>query len=441
MPTLERNDKSDPDNTDRAADIVIAGAGIVGLSAALALAQKNFKVTIVEALGKNKFQVNKQLEDNTRDIRAIALSASNWRQLARYLTQKSSEQLALQLYNMSSPIWDMRIVEAHPLRGVESRKLHLSHKDLYCRLGHKNSTKHETVTPLGYIVEGQDLLQILYRGASTHENINIEHETKLQNFNAAHNYIEVLLAHKSQTQKKSIRAKLLLACDGKNSSLREQANIACRKKDYKESALVCALAHERAHSGTAVEWFTPLGTFASLPMLNQQSGIVWCDKHHNILELIELEESEFIKHAQTRFGRWLGKISLASKRVAYPVSLSHAHSYVAQRLALLGDAAHAIHPLAGQGLNLGLRDVVTLVKQITEAEYLGEDFASSQVLKRYEKIRRRDANSLIFVTDSLHKIFTNDSTILREIRLSALTLIDKIPLARRAIVRAAAESS
>ena len=382
--------------------------------------------------------------------------------------------MAEKLSALSSRIWDMRIVEAHPLRGVDTRKIHLSHKDLIGRdanddaenVGGKrenglgnNPLASPLGSPLGSIVEGQALLEMLYDAVSEHKDIEVRLATKVLDFEAMPAAINILLqenttknsqqkpkqedvveqgdAQKEQKQLK-IQAKLLLACDGKNSQIRERANIDCRKKNYRLSALVCSLEHQREHGGVAVEWFTPAGTFASLPLLGRRSGIVWCDEHKNIQRLLEIGELDFVKHARVRFGSWLGEIKLASKRVSYPIELLHARKYVAERLALVGDAAHAIHPLAGQGLNLGLRDVFALVKLLKEARYLGQDLGDCLTLARYEKMRRRDARKLICLTDGLNRLFANDSVALRQVRLTGMALIDRMPFAKRAIARAAA---
>ncbi len=461
-------------------DVVIVGAGIVGLTLALALANEGFSVLLVEAKTQKQLKKNSSekasgkssekssANDNSAlnaaeqpDIRAIALAQTSWERLADLLSPRGRERL---LAN-SSPIWDMRIVEAHPLRGVDTRKIHLSHKDLMRKKTRTSAKNTETADvreaggntnednlasdPLGSIVEGQVLLDLLYDDIAEHKSIEVRLATRLLDFAATPAAIDIVLqevqglqeARKAQPSAKiqagKIQAGLLLACDGKNSQIRERASITCRKKDYRQSALVCSLEHQRAHGGVAVEWFTPNGTFASLPLLGQRSGIVWCDKQRRIERLVEIDEQEFLKHARVRFGAWLGEIKLASKRVSYPIGLSHARKYVAQRIALLGDAAHAIHPLAGQGLNLGLRDVFELLKLLKEARYLGQDIGDGDMLARYEKARKYDARKLICITDGLNSLFSNDSTALRQLRLTGMAMIDRLPFAKKAIVRAA----
>ena len=200
---------------------------------------------------------------------------------------------------------------------------------------------------------------------------------------------------------------------------------------------MCALRHEREHGGVAVEWFMPSGTFASLPLRDRRSGIVWCDSPSSIERLVSMDQSDFMRHVEVRFGSWLGDLSLCSSRTSYPVSLSCARRYLSDRVALLGDSAHGIHPLAGQGLNLGLRDVAALAEVLREGLFLGEDLGSEGLLLRYERRRIRDVRRLVMLTDGLQRLFGNDNGLLRALRLGGMGLLDGVSGVKRRMAMAA----
>lgn len=238
-------------------------------------------------------------------------------------------------------------------------------------------------------------------------------------------------------------AALLVAADGARSKLREQAGIGWVGWSYPQSGIVATIGHERPHGGRAVEHFLPSGPFAILPLpdggkLGHRSSIVWTERTGNVPALLALDETDLLLEIERRFGLELGEIALESRPGAYPLSFGVARRFVGERLALLGDAAHVIHPIAGQGLNLGLKDVAALAEVIVDAARLGLDVGSSEVLEAYEKGRRFDTVAMGVVTDGLNRLFSNDSTPLRLARDLGLGLVERMPGLKRFFIREAA---
>ena len=232
--------------------------------------------------------------------------------------------------------------------------------------------------------------------------------------------------------------KLLVAADGARSRLRERAGIPLRGWSYGQSAIVTTVAHERDHGGRAEEHFLPGGPFAILPLRNRRSSIVWTEHTAEAARFVALPDPEFHDALEKRFGLHLGEITLAGPRRAYPLGLWVARSFVAERLALVGDAAHVIHPIAGQGLNMGLRDVAALAELIVDAARLGLDPGDATVLERYQRWRRFDTLAMGVSTDSLNRLFSNRSDVLRLVRDVGLGIVDRLPPLKRMFIREAA---
>jgi 2-octaprenyl-6-methoxyphenol hydroxylase len=232
--------------------------------------------------------------------------------------------------------------------------------------------------------------------------------------------------------------KLLVAADGARSRLRERAGIPLRGWSYGQSAIVTTVAHERDHDGRAEEHFLPGGPFAILPLRNRRSSIVWTEHTVDATRIVALPDTEFRDALEKRFGLHLGEITLAGPRRAYPLGLWVARSFVAERLALVGDAAHVIHPIAGQGLNMGLRDVAALAEAVVDAARLGLDPGDATVLERYQRWRRFDTLTMGVSTDSLNRLFSNRSDVLRLVRDVGLGIVDRLPPLKRMFIREAA---
>ncbi len=242
---------------------------------------------------------------------------------------------------------------------------------------------------------------------------------------------------------KVLRARLLVAADGARSKLREQAGIGWVGWDYGQSGLVATIGHERPHGGRAVEHFLPSGPFAILPLsdggrLGHRSSMVWSERNENVPALLSLDEEGMLAEIERRFGLELGEITLESAVSAHPLGFGVARRFVGERLALLGDAAHLIHPIAGQGLNLGLKDVAALAEVIVDAARLGLDPGAADVLDGYERARRFDTVAMGAVTDGLNRLFSNDVTPLRLARDLGLGLVDRLPGLKRFFIREAA---
>jgi 2-octaprenyl-6-methoxyphenol hydroxylase len=232
--------------------------------------------------------------------------------------------------------------------------------------------------------------------------------------------------------------KLLVAADGARSRLRERAGIALRGWSYGQSAIVTTVAHERDHNGRAEEHFLPGGPFAILPLCNRRSSIVWTEHTADATRIVALPDGAFHDELETRFGLHLGELTLAGPRRAYPLGLWVARDFVAERLALIGDAAHVIHPIAGQGLNMGLRDVAALAEAVVDAARLGLDPGDATVLERYQRWRRFDTLAMGVSTDGLNRLFSNRSDALRLVRDVGLGIVDRLPALKRMFIREAA---
>jgi 2-octaprenyl-6-methoxyphenol hydroxylase len=235
-----------------------------------------------------------------------------------------------------------------------------------------------------------------------------------------------------------VAASLLVAADGARSRLRERAGIATHGWDYDQSGIVVTVGHERDHGGRAEEHFLPAGPFAILPLTGKRSSLVWTEKRNEAARIVALGDAEFHTELERRFGLHLGEIKTLDKPRAFPLSYFVARSFIAERLALIGDAAHVIHPIAGQGLNMGLRDVAALAEVIVDAARLGTDFGQADVLERYQRWRRFDTMAMGFATNSLNFLFSNRSTLLRTVRDIGLGMVDRVPPLKDMFIRQAA---
>ena len=237
----------------------------------------------------------------------------------------------------------------------------------------------------------------------------------------------------------TLRARLLVGCDGRGSGVATNAGIKRVGWGYDQTALVTAVWHERPHEGVAQQFFMPSGPLAILPLTGgHHSSIVWSEEAKAAEAIQALDDAAYLEALRPRFGAFLGEITLAGARFTYPLSLSLAQSYVAPRVALVGDAAHGVHPIAGQGLNLGLRDVAALAQVLVEAARRGEDFGASDVLERYQRWHRSDATLLALGMDTVNRLFSNDNPMARLGRDLGMGVVNAIPGLRRGFMRQAA---
>jgi len=236
----------------------------------------------------------------------------------------------------------------------------------------------------------------------------------------------------------TLSARLLVAADGARSAIREQAGIATHGWNYDQSGIVTTVAHERGHNGRAEEHFLPAGPFAILPLKGRRASIVWTETKSEAERIVALPDVEFHAELEKRFGLHLGEVKVVGPRRAYPLGLFIARDFVAERIALIGDAAHVIHPIAGQGLNMGLRDVAALAEAVIDGARLGLDPGAMSVLERYQRWRRFDTAAMGVATDSLNRLFSNNSDVLRLVRDLGLGVVDRMPNLKEFFIREAA---
>jgi 2-octaprenyl-6-methoxyphenol hydroxylase len=286
------------------------------------------------------------------------------------------------------------------------------------------------------MVENRTLVRGLLSAVEQSPNISLQGSFAFDRFETSTARITV---HAQSADSHS--APLLIAADGRNSRVRTQANIKVTTQDYKQTALSFAITHDLPHQSIAEEHFSPDGVFAVLPLAGDASSIVWGTSADEAQWLMSLDEVAFNTELQHRMGDRLGKVALRSTRGAYPLVMQLAEHFVAPRIALLGDAAHAIHPLAGLGLNLGFKDAASLADVLFEALSRGEDIGSHAVLERYQQARRFDTMMTSFAMDGMNALFVNDNPVLKLMRGQGLKLVDHIPQAKRFFMGQAAGTS
>jgi 2-octaprenyl-6-methoxyphenol hydroxylase len=285
--------------------------------------------------------------------------------------------------------------------------------------------------PFAHMVENRHLIDALVKHA---EACGIDlRATAVSGYESHPDGIDVTLADGSV-----VAASLLVAADGARSKLRERAGIATHGWDYNQSGIVVTVGHERDHAGRAEEHFLPAGPFAVLPLTGKRSSLVWTEKRTEAARIVALGEDEFHDELERRFGLHLGEIKALDKPRAFPLSYFVARSFIGERLALVGDAAHVIHPIAGQGLNMGLKDVAALAEVVVDAARLGSDFGQFDVIERYQRWRRFDTMAMGVATNSLNFLFSNKSTLLRTVRDIGLGVVDRVPPLKDLFIRQAA---
>ena len=285
--------------------------------------------------------------------------------------------------------------------------------------------------PFAHMVENRYLIDALAKHAEAN-GVELK-ATAVASYESHGDAVDVRLADGG-----AIEASLLIAADGARSKLRERAGIATNGWDYDQSGIVVTVGHEREHHGRAEEHFLPAGPFAILPLTGKRSSLVWTEQRKEAARIVGLSDDEFHGELERRFGLHLGEVKALDRPRAFPLSYFVARSFIGDRLALVGDAAHVIHPIAGQGLNLGLKDVAALAEVVVDAARLGIDFGQSDVLERYQRWRRFDTMAMGLATNSLNFLFSNKSTLLRTVRDIGLGLVDRTPPLKEMFIRQAA---
>lgn len=390
--------------TDRV-DVVIAGGGLNGPCLGLALAQAGLQVAVVDP------RPAQARTDRGFDGRAYALALASQRLLA------------------GLGVWDALADGAQPILRVDAEQARGGEEPGIFGL-HFDAAEIEE-GPLGYMVEDRHLYAALLdamSGSLRHESgVGVADEA------AGPHEIEVSLS-----DGRHISARLLIGADGRASGVAARAGIRRVGWDYGQTAVVCTVAHQLPHGGTARQVFLPGGPLAILPLKGDHSLIVWSLPDDEAAALKLRDDAAFLDVLRPVFGEQLGAISLAGPRFSYPLGLSLATRYVAPRRALVGDAAHGVHPIAGQGLNLGLRDVAALAECIVDAKRRGEDIGAQTVLDRYQGWRRFDATLLAAGMDGVNHLFSNENPVIRAGRGLGMGVVQSVPALRRTFIREAA---
>jgi 2-octaprenyl-6-methoxyphenol hydroxylase len=285
--------------------------------------------------------------------------------------------------------------------------------------------------PFAHMIENRHLIDALV-GRAEAEGVELR-ASAVKGFATGQGGIDVTLADGG-----SIPASLLVAADGARSKLRDQAGITTHGWDYDQSGIVVTVGHERDHQGRAEEHFLPAGPFAILPLTGRRSSLVWTERRREAARIAALDEAAFHGELEQRFGLHLGEVKALDRPRAFPLGYFVARSFIGERLALVGDAAHVIHPIAGQGLNMGLKDVAALAEVVVDAARIGIDPGQSDVLARYQRWRRFDTMAMGVATNTLNLLFSNKSSLLRTVRDIGLGLVDRTPPLKSLFIRQAA---
>lgn len=387
-------------------DIIVGGAGIVGSTMALALANQGLSVAIVD----ERPSINST--ELKFDGRAYALSSTTVKML-------SVLNVWEQLVKNVTPILDIKVSDGVAGRGAAPFYLHFDHHDLESG-------------PIAYMVEDRFLKGRLIEEIMSNKSISKVFGSKILKQNANEEVIEVELRNNLK-----IYGKLLVGADGRLSAIGERSGIKRSTFNYQQTGIACAVRHEREHFGEAHQFFMPAGPIAILPLQKKISSIVWTEKKEKADYLMTLSDEDFVQELKTRFGNFRGQIGLKGERYFFPLSLSISKTLISHRVALIGDAAHAFHPIAGQGLNLGMRDIASLTEIVTLARRCGEDFGKYDVLERYSNWRNLDRLTFCGFTHAINKVFSNDLFILRALRGIGMGAINNISPVRRSLMRVA----
>lgn len=376
-------------------DIIIAGGGLAGPVMAVALAQEGWDVTLVGP-------------ETPPVPRAYALAQASVRLLNNLGLWDS-------LADSAQPMAEIKVTQGRTGEGPTPGWLLFQSDEL-------------GTGPMGHMIEDAPLRKALTKGLSAVRVINGE----VTGQTMAPGHIRV------ETTQGPFTARLLIGADGASSGTARRAGIRHMGWDYDQTGLTAVIEHQKPHGGVAHQLFLPGGPLAILPITGNRSSIVWTTRRAQAATLHALPDDAFLDALRPVFGSFLGDIALGSKRGAFPLRLSIAQPPVADRVALIGDAAHQVHPLAGQGLNAGLKDIAALHHVLTEARSIGEDIGNGQVLDRYTSWRRFDVATLAAATDSLYRLFSNDNPLLRGLRGAGLTALSNLPALRSKVIREAA---
>jgi len=384
---------------DIAADIAVLGGGMVGMTAACGLAMHGLEVAVIDAASPDS------QTDTGFDGRCSAIALASCRLL------------------QGLEIWPMLEADAQPILEI---RVSDGDSRLFLHFDHEAVGEE----PLGQMVENRHLRASLFARAKALDSLHHIAPARVTNV-----VRESGMAAMHLDDGRTVRAPLLVGADGRNSRMRRWAGIHTLRWQYDQVGIVATVAHELPHCGIAHERFLPAGPFAILPLTDNRVSLVWTAAAETESTIMGLSDRGFSGEVRRRLGDFLGETHVIGPRWSYPLGLHMADAFVEHRLALIGDAAHGIHPIAGQGLNLGLRDVAAFVEVIVEAARLGEDPGSLLVLERYQRWRRFDTLVLAAATDGLNRLFSNDIGPLRLARDVGLAAVNRLPPLKRGFIR------
>lgn len=396
-------------------DAIIVGGGLAGLTLALAMEQAGLSVAVIDTL-----PIDTQLAPEF-DGRASALAYTSWRLF-------EALGIADDLRPHTQRIEHIMVCDGRPYGGTRPggpgpHSLHFDRREI---------SEGPDGEPLGWMAENRHTRMVLASAVLQRPNITSFAPATAERYETRTDGIDVVLA-----DGRRLSGKLLVACDGKFSRIRQQAGIRSVGWNYGQKGLVATVRHAEPHNGVAYEYFLPSGPFAILPLPDNRSSLVWTEPSDVADALQAAEPAMFQQELENRFGDFLGDLLPEGPRWAYPLGLRFSESFCADRIAFVGDAARGIHPLAGQGFNLGIRDAAALAEVCGEARRVGLDIGALTTLRRYEAWRKFDSASLAAGTDIFNRLFSNDFEPLRQLRGLGMSIVNKIGPARRFFMRQA----
>ena len=388
-------------------DIIVIGGGINGQVMSLAAAHAGFSVALID---QNKF-----VEDSLREFdgRAYAIAFSSVQMMKNLNFWKTIEETA-------QPILNIKVSHGTIEKGPASATLQFNNADI-------------EESPMAQMLEDRFLRQCLNIEIKKNALITLIEQRKVIDLIDFKQHKNLILDNNLELQ-----ASLIVASDGIDSPISKKIGIKKTGWKYQQLGLVCAIEHEYSSDNTAYQYFLPEGPLAILPIKNNTASIVWTENIQNALTISEMNDAEYLSVLRHRFGDFLGQLKLTGRRISFPLKLSISEKYVSDRFAVIGDAAHGYHPIAGQGLNAGMRDIAALLDVISSARDRGEDFSSINVLNRYQEWRRFDNQTLGFATDNLNKIFSSYNPLFGSLKNLGMKAIEKSNYAKRAFMRQAA---
>ena len=399
-------------------DLAVVGAGLNGSLLALAAGEAGLQTALIDRMPLQS------LTQAGFDGRTTAIA---------YTSQRLFKAIGVwdELADKAEPILDIRISDAGHDGRASPLFLHFDHREA----AEDGYEAGHDAAPMGWIVENRFLRAALLRRLQACPAVELVAPDEALDTERRPDKVNIKLK-----SGRTLAARLVASAEGRFGTMREDAGIGARAWSYHQIAIVLVARHERPHHGVAQEKFLPGGPFAILPMTDSETGehrssIVWTEKADIAKRILELDPARFQAEFARRFGDYLGHVESTGSRWSFPLGLVHAERYVDERMVLVGDAAHGIHPIAGQGYNLGVRDIAALVETLVDAKRLGLDIGSADTLERYARWRRADNLTMVAATDLLNRLFSNDIKPLRLARDIGLAAVNRVPPLRRFFVR------